>query len=282
MNNSISASDLARAKELQLCILQHIDKFCKENQIAYQISYGTLLGAIRHQGFIPWDDDIDICMPRADYERFLATYKNSADSPFALTHFGINPKHIYAFAKLGLKHTKFVSSNANLADENNLYIDIFPFDAVSKNPLIARLTLWRSRVVTQLFTSRMSDKIFSDSTTFKGKFLLAIRKILHRLVQPISPTWLFKQIASPVKTHNSYYVGYLPEVRFSQLYPHSEVFPSRLYTFEHLSFPGAHDAHKVLTRQYGQYMELPPENQRYGHKPLVLDLGPWLTENPQY
>lgn len=115
-------------KKHELMILLDVQDFCEKNNICFYISGGTLLGAIRHHGFIPWDDDIDICMPRPDYELFLQTYKSAHGYiPMANTLGNwVNP-----FAKVIDPNTKVVSCISD--NEPGLWIDVFPVDGLPDN-----------------------------------------------------------------------------------------------------------------------------------------------------
>ena len=101
MKKEINVEEL---KQIQLNILKFVDKFCKENNLKYYLAYGTLLGAVRHKGYIPWDDDIDIIMFREDYEKFVTTFKDVNYKVFATE---VNSKYPYPFAKVGDTRTYF-------------------------------------------------------------------------------------------------------------------------------------------------------------------------------
>lgn len=117
-------------REIQLSILQilqYFDSYCKKYQLRYYLSGGTLLGAIRHKGFIPWDDDIDVCMPRPDYEKLLITFKNNANEKYLLSSFDVGNSYRPYVKILDLK-TKVISKNSE--DEQYLWIDVIPVDGL--------------------------------------------------------------------------------------------------------------------------------------------------------
>lgn len=121
--------DLERLHHSQLEILKEVDRICHQNNINYTITAGTLLGAIRHQGFIPWDDDLDIGMTRKDYEYFLKIAPASLNSEFKIMTMYNNQYYGLPFAKVMLKNTRLDEANLPKKIEGyGIFIDVFPFD----------------------------------------------------------------------------------------------------------------------------------------------------------
>lgn len=119
--------NLKEIKNVELNILLNFDQFCKNNSLRYYLSGGTLLGAIRHKGFIPWDDDIDVCMPRPDYEKFVRLFKNDNNLELItnkLDNFSL------PFAKIVDRNTFIENKYSNDEHQNALWIDIFPVDGL--------------------------------------------------------------------------------------------------------------------------------------------------------
>lgn len=140
-----------RLQQLELSILREVDRICRENDITYYLAEGTLLGAVRHGGFIPWDDDIDIAMPRDDYDRFLQLAPGLIDARFEVQHWTLTPKYWSIFAKVRLLDTSefYQPPIAHLTKNNGPYIDIFPLDSVpeqtspQQNHQKTLMTRWR-------------------------------------------------------------------------------------------------------------------------------------------
>ena len=126
MGAQITSLELRR---IQLDLLIAFDKFCAANELHYSLDYGTLLGAVRHQGFIPWDDDIDISMPRPDYDRFLSLTKNGLGI-YEVRSGEYTPGYFYPIAKMIDPRTILVEHTIGDAHIMGVYLDIFPLDGL--------------------------------------------------------------------------------------------------------------------------------------------------------
>jgi len=136
--------DINELRQIQMGILDHVHQFCEAHGLRYFLSSGTLIGAVRHQGYIPWDDDIDIYMPREDYEQFLQSYHDDngvyrAINPTTESHY------YYTFAKVVDQRTRMVETETQ-GYEIGVYMDIFPVDYVSDDPQERERVFIRSAV----------------------------------------------------------------------------------------------------------------------------------------
>ena len=121
--------NLEQLKKVEFNILLEIDRFCREHGIRYSLAGGTLLGAVRHKGFIPWDDDIDICMTRDQYDRFISLFSQETGRYRVITYKN-NPQYKYLFAKVVDTHTKLVEDHNFPVDGMGVFVDIFPIDVL--------------------------------------------------------------------------------------------------------------------------------------------------------
>ena len=154
MAKEISHDEL---KELQMKILDHIDDFCTKYQIRYSLSSGTLLGAVRHGGYIPWDDDIDIMMLREDYEKFTNCYKNESSVEYyqLLDH---HVKSDYSCLFMKIHDTRTLVNEDWQLPELGIYVDIFPIDKIPCNQFVGWLQYWIISFLNAIIISKKSQK----------------------------------------------------------------------------------------------------------------------------
>ena len=248
-------------KALQLDILCKVHEFCKKNDIRYTLTYGTLIGAVRHKGFIPWDDDIDISMPRPDYNRFIATFNGSTENlqviaPELETHF-YSP-----IANVVDTRTVMQEDLANYHKEIGIKIDIFPIDGV-----IDKRDYYKRRRIIYVCLRLLFTKNFSlsshTSILYKSKML--IRKIGEVFI-PLSQ--IQKKIMSVASRVDYCSVEYADCLVFQQeeiLMPKSTYDSYIDLEFEGKNFKVISRYHEFLSKCYGDYMQLPPEDQRVPH-----------------
>lgn len=255
-------SEIRELQEYALEILLAVDQFCNENQITYYLGEGSLLGAIRHHGFIPWDDDIDLLMPRTEYERFIAlVQKQGLPDGYDLDCFETNPNHWTIAAKVQMvRQTRFVSYKVGkLGLHNGPSIDIFPLDQVPGDLAYVSRLDWKiarlRRILwNKLGYSKPQRRLKWHNAKGLGYF--------------VSTRRLQKQITNLMKTHaEDESCDYL--VNFGSLYPaerqlvQAEVYGEpRLVEFEGRLLPVPAQAEVLLSRIYSDYMQLPPEEQR--------------------
>lgn len=253
-------------RELQLALLDilvEVDKFCRENRISYSLTYGTLLGAIRHKGFIPWDDDLDIMMPRKDFEHFMALFPQSGSGSRFTTLYNTDTpdsKCILCYGKV-----EDTTSVCNELKRKYLYkfginIDIFPIDSAPADPAehykFARTV---SRLRHRLYLSQRPFFPF----TFHDPIIPKIQA--HRR----SPDEWFHILENYLTQYNGKDTPYSGPVSGGmgtiEIY-RNEVF--KKYTeveFEGHSFRAIADWDTFLRQQFGDYMQLPPEDKRKSH-----------------
>ncbi|CAH1547083.1 LicD family protein [Vibrio harveyi] len=263
MSEFVDAKTLRKAQLEMLKILIHVDRVCQENNIDYWLDAGTLLGAVRHGGFIPWDDDIDICMRRSDFNKFLELKSEFTDKLYVQLNCGVykngnNP------CKIRLKDTKFVElsdSNINISnDDNGIFVDIFPVDKFSQKKYVRKI----QRLPSVLFYLKFSTKFIKHKNNLrkiisKASFLIpwvvvnAVHKMVVNYSEKIETDY---QLGFGVET----LLGYLGHTEEKDLYPLKKL------SFEGYDFYVPNAYQKWLRVRYGEdYMVLPPESKRTWH-----------------
>ena len=244
-------------------ILKLFDRFCNENQLMYRLAGGTLLGAIRHKGFIPWDDDIDVCMPRPDYERFLSLNHSEFE------------KHNYliqkeAYCKISDTTTKLVSQFR--LDDKYITLDVFPIDGLPENDELVKNIYKKTNIYREIY--RLSNAKIGEGKTFAKKLIKPFFITISRLIGPSYCIKKLNSIARERKYEDSKYVGaitwglYGPGERMKK----SEYEDTIMVDFEGMKFPTYSCWDSYLHGIYGNYMEIPPVEKRKTHHVKVIKL----------
>ena len=245
-------------KSVEIAILDYIDMTCKANGLQYYLSYGTLLGAVRHKGFIPWDDDIDIYMRRPDYDKFIELSRNTEQTQYKVLERNSAPDYYYEFAKVVDIRTGIISKN-NLREiqDEGVWVDIFPLDRLPK----------AHKLVKRIINAFVAMRILSVYQSFpKGKFSKALFPFwcVARLIGPRFFLAITDRMAKAGRGEK--YVGYMCSMGVSKYF-----FPLKWcddiveVDFEGKKYPAFREYDGYLRFQYGDYMQLPPEEKRVSH-----------------
>jgi lipopolysaccharide cholinephosphotransferase len=266
--------DIRDVQIIQLEILLELDKICKRNNIKYQLFAGTLLGAIRHNGFIPWDDDIDVCMLRSDYEKFIKVCNHDLASSYFLQNYKSDKYSYLQFSKLRKNNTVFANSiNENSKMHNGIYIDVFPLDNVKPNTFLGKIHPWLFQFLYILSSSKIKERTLSA----KSKYKKYLRLLVYYVLKPI-PKKLIDFIAQKVlrvyEKQDTKYINHLTngvtKVRLKKYIREKASFSSIIdWCFENQMFPIPSNYDDVLIRNFGDYLKLPPKMNRYPHHDII-------------
>ena len=240
---------LRRQQMRMLEILLEVDKICKKHDIPYWLSSGTLIGAMRHDGFIPWDDDLDIEMMRSDYLRLMKVLPSELPEWLALQNDETDPNYFYFYAKVRDRRSRMLEQNGydRLWKEQGIYIDIFPME---QHPIwLHKLT---EKTVGHMY------KIWRTSTNDTQ----AIKHVRH--IFDFNNKYLFPCLRSCLSFFTLHSSLFTPKVITSGMgipfhnprYA-KEIFPLTTHVFEGHQLPVPHDADAHLRHIYGEYMQLP-------------------------
>lgn len=251
-------------------MLAWYDDFCAQHGLTYYAIGGTLLGAVRHGGFIPWDDDIDVGMPRTDYERFKALMKGASGRYRAETAEDGNRDFTYSFCKLYDTTTTAVC-DTRYKIKRGLFIDVFPFDGLgdTKEDALKRFNKIQSK--RKMITAKRSG--VNKKLSFAMNAAIALAKVV-----PFSWQKLLKKTHRICAECDFYKSKYVANV-FGRWHGREVVEREWLgephrYKFETIEISGPADADKYLTSIYGDYMTPPKESDRKpDHECLLLDLN---------
>ena len=253
--------DSEESKRIQLEILDGIDRFCTQRGLRYSLAYGTLIGAVRHKGFIPWDDDIDLMMPRPDYDRLRKEFQ--ADGLY-LVDLADRDDCVETFLKVCKSGTVMVDKNFG-RELWGVNVDVFPVDGAPSEDLAGHYAA----------LDRIREKLFQICPYYKsvrkGRFPLMVKYALKRLryFYPGSFRSLKKKLvdgqkALPYATSEIVGVYYASEKTRTflkkEIYDEIDTLP-----FEGKEYPALKHFDTYLSSLYGNYMQLPPEEKRVSH-----------------
>lgn len=233
-------SELRCMQLRMLEMLKYIDKVCSENNIPYWLSSGTCLGAIRHGGFIPWDDDCDIEMLSQDYNRFINIIANDHECPYKIQTRKNDPGYFLTFGKLRDLKSEIKEGNASEKTTykyNGIYIDIFPMERSN------------SRRVSELI-SKIFFHLYVKGARINGSILNRFwNGVLMNII--IAPLSLLNKIGTRNRLRHKNPGGF-PWERY-----YNDIFPLKRCDFEGISLPVPNNCERYLNNIYGNYMELP-------------------------
>lgn len=251
-----------RLKKIQLEILDVVTQFCDANGIRYWLDSGTLLGAIRHKGYIPWDDDIDLGMLREDYERFVSAFNESNDR-YRVLSFEWNPDFGFPFAKV-CDTTTVLYEPDERGSKLAVNVDIFPYDRAPDDDAVANEMFDRRDALRRVYSIR-HDRVFGNPVT---KALRGLRKVAYRLFRPNVTVQQMIDNATRFAKVDTKRVGDF--TGFSRMMCDRRVFDSFVEVeFEGKQYKAPVGWDEWLTCYYGDYMQLPPENERVTHHSFV-------------
>lgn len=248
-----------------LLVMKELDRICCENNFVYWITAGTLIGAIRHGGYIPWDDDLDIAMPRDDYEKLIKYLNEQYHNPhFSIHTFENNHRYPFYISRFCDTAHKLVFDDYNY--ESGCFVDIYPYDGMGKKN---DYKYWKEKEhyfqITQklLKLSQCSSLLYGNSTTHKLANLpfLLISKIIGR-------DYYYKSLnkyQSVFSWDESDYIGVISWSSGTYCYPKEWFDKIQRVSFNNIEVNAPVEYDKYLKMLYGDYMRLPPKSERKPH-----------------
>lgn len=269
-------NDLEQIKKLQVRMANEVKKICEKYELTYFLDGGSMLGAVRHKGFIPWDDDLDIGLPREDYYKFLEVAPKELGEEYFLDNFYTNPENGLVFSKIRLLGTEFVELKCNHnAKHNEIFVDIFAYYDVSDNKIIRKIEGLIMSLLSQALMSKSGYKVWAGDGVLKRiKFIptdilgiLLTKKRMHKCIN-----YFFNK-------HRDTKVWSIHAGTEYGRYISKNVFDKYIDTsFEDSVFKIPEKFDEFLEITYGDYMKLPPEDKRVTHRPCKLTFGKYKND----
>ena len=248
--------DIQELRQIQMGILDKVHQFCEQHNLRYFLSSGTLIGAVRHKGYIPWDDDIDIYMPRQDYERFLQTFSDDQGAYRAINPV-TEPHYYYTFAKVVDQRTRMVEKETE-GYEIGVYMDIFPVDYVTEDLQERERTFKRKKLLYKIRRCKISrsNPLQSKLAYFVYRhWPLSVRQIERRIRQLIVHDTPTQTVCNMTEAGPA----------LKGCFPAEDIASAVDIEFEGKMYKTMVGYEDYLQRTYGDYMTLPPVEQRVTH-----------------
>lgn len=265
----MTESTLRRLQLTQLEILRVFDRICMEHGLKYSLYAGSLLGAVRHQGFIPWDDDLDVCMSRADYDRFIALWDSVKPEGYLLQNKENTPAFTQSFTKIRKDHTTFLQYESEKGKyHTGIFLDVFPVDRIPNRRLDRLRFKWncmKYQLFTREFVPPKGNALLKAgcklmlACTSESKRQSARQKALSKITQYQNQTELETVMIETMGSVRKPYAADLLDAYTALPFEDGE----------YMCFAGWDDH---LKRKFGDYMQLPPAEERgWRHHPIILD-----------
>lgn len=263
--NIMKEISLNELRKIQIDILDKVHNFCIQNNITYFLSSGTLLGAIRHGGYIPWDDDIDLYMPRESYDRFISIYNNADNGTRVRTLFN-DDSYYYSFAKVEDTNTILIE---NVPEKLNIgiNIDIFPIDSVPNNILLRRFYFFKNEVIRALTTIKVVD-IEKKRSLIRTLIL----KSLKYICKNYTLRDFAKKLDSSINKNNTtslFVCNMTAGNGFKSCFSRESINDSINIVFENNIYKTMVGYDEYLRLTYGNYMSPPPIEKQISHHNFV-------------
>ena len=261
-------TDVQEIQQMELGIMEYIHEVCDKIGVKYFLAYGSLIGAVRHQGFIPWDDDMDICMLRDDYEKLQDYLIANPSERYQVMSYKNNRNYVYPFMKVMDNQTYLIEEDVRIDSNMGIYVDIFPVDGYEDDQA------FKDKMTTIIKKRQLSCYTFKGITN-KNSFINSLIRYASVVAFYFTDTNKFvKQIDELAKTRkveDYELVDYLIYKDMNKpVWKREWLKDVTLSNFEGRDFLIPVNFHEILTSDYGDYMQLPPVEKRVSHHDFRL------------
>ena len=265
------SAQLKLLQEIELENLRMLMEICEKNHLRYYLIGGSLLGAMRHKGFIPWDDDIDVGLPRPDYNRFVQIAKDYLPAHMDIKTMTSDPNYKCYFTRLINNKKKIYWDHGQYTAVIGVWMDVFPLDGLPENPLLRKMQVFRVKLNKALYKFTQIDYVSTNRTNRPLSERVLIRFAqLTRIGRLMNADRRLQKLDRALQRYDYDTCAYA--WNFSGCYgkreivPHIQLGGSRTAQFEGMQVSIPEAAEDYLTSIYGDYMKLPPEDQRRSHE----------------
>lgn len=276
---------LSHLQKVEMLILKDFMAICEKHNLTYFGCAGTGIGALRHQGFIPWDDDIDIALPREDYEKLIKAVEEEYGDKYHMLNTANDINYPLATTRMCLNGTVFHEHAVKNVDcDWGIFLDLYALDNAADGKLAFKWQMWCTWFWSKILILRSMPKPYLAFKGAKAKLVYIITSMIHYTMKflHISKRWLIRRLDKISQKYNNtetkrmgYFCDTKPDIN---LFTKDKTFPLRKLKFEDVELPFENDLEEMLTFVYGDYMTMPPIEKRKTHFPYRLDFGKYGPE----
>ena len=280
----LTENDIKEIQKVILEIIEDLNKIFKENNIRYYLGGGSALGSIRYQGFIPWDEDMDINMPRKDCEKLVELFKNNKEinEKYYLCENSYDNEFDVNYLRIKLKGTSFKEYLYKDYSKDGIFIDIFPVENMFNNVILRKLhgllVTMNLFVCSTVRISKKKEKYLNFIGNPQYTKTIKTKAFIGKLFSFFSLNrWLriSKKVMSLCKNENSKYISVPTGKRhfFGEMYEREDIFPVKYKKFENIELPVANKNEKYMEKMFGDYMKIPKPEDREKHFICEWNIG---------
>ena len=271
---------LSRVQAVQTGILKDVLDVCERHEIDVFMVFGSALGVVRHQGFIPWDDDIDIGIFREDFARFRTVAERELGDKYEFLTPETNPNYACTVTHFQKKGTKFISRDVKDCDYTpGINIDVFVYDHLADGVFARKRQYAVTWFLGRLLFLSGKGTPYIPYTGIKKTVTEIIFKIVKRFLKVfrITPVKIYQCFQKECQRYNykktDDYAAFETPKSWVNAMKKSDVYPLKQMPFRDFTVPMPKNTHRLLTRVFGDYMKLPPKDKRVNHRPYMIDFG---------
>lgn len=278
-NNDIyTPALLKKVQNVELSILKDFIRVANKYELNWFIAFGSAIGAVRHKGFIPWDDDIDIEMLREDYNKFVDVFQRELGDKYNLVNPSTDKDFSASVTHMELKGTKFISHDAiDMKHKNGIYLDIFVLDKLAKNKVSRFYQYKKCYLLGRLIFLWANDKPHIPYKGIKKKVVLRICKMIHDflVLTNLTNVKLYEKLQKTAQKYNNtdsnLYSALEDYLMKQNTISKNDIFPLRKVPYEDIVVNLMNNYDKNLTNIYGDYMKIPPKEKQINHRPTIIE-----------
>ena len=279
----LSKETIRKLQLKELESLRVFKEFCQKNNLLFYFCGGCCIGTLRHQGFIPWDDDIDLCIPSKDYHTLISVFEEKYSDRYEIMNADKDPKYPLSTTRIMIKGTQFCEEALKDLPLNlGIFLDIYPLETVSENDQEFRKQARRAWFWSHLRMLKLVPRPFILNNGWKSRIIKAVTYTAGTIISllPISLKTCISQENKAKSLHSheepKRFAFMCDTNPYKSVWSYDEIFPLKQLDFEGMKVNFPANLHEHLTQFYdGDYMQLPPVEQRKNHYPARLDFGRW-------